>query len=58
MEIMVLEGIVPKDLNALINLAEKQGLGLDISVLKATLETNNKVRENRDWEEQKGRAVI
>ena len=48
----------PKDLNALINLAEKQGLGLDISVLKATLETNNKVRENRDWEEQKGRAVI
>lgn len=48
----------PKDLNALINLAENQGLGLDISVLKATLETNNKVRENRDWEEQKGRAVI
>jgi len=48
----------PKDLNALINLAEKQGLGLDISVLKATLETNNKVRENRDWEKQKGRAVI
>tara|TARA_R110001592_G_scaffold211775_2_gene463799 strand:- start:176 stop:1036 length:861 start_codon:yes stop_codon:yes gene_type:complete len=48
----------PKDLNALINLAEKQGLGLDISVLKATLETNNKVRKNRNWENQKGRAVI
>ena len=48
----------PKDLNALINLAEKQGLGLDINVLKATLETNNKVRTNRDWEQQKGRAVI
>jgi UDPglucose 6-dehydrogenase len=48
----------PKDLNALINLAEKQGLGLDINVLKATLDTNNKVRTNRDWEEQKGRAVI
>ena len=48
----------PKDLNALINLAEKQGLGLDVNVLKATLETNNKVRTNRDWEQQKGRAVI
>ena len=48
----------PKDLNALINLAEKQGLGLDISVLKATLETNNKVRTDRDWENQKGRAVL
>jgi len=48
----------PKDLNALINLAEKQGLGLDINVLKATLETNNKVRNNRDWENQKGRAVV
>ena len=48
----------PKDLNALINLAEKQGLGLDINVLKATLETNNKVRTDRDWEQQKGRAVV
>ncbi len=48
----------PKDLNALINLAEKQGLELDINVLKATLETNNRVRKNRDWEQQKGRAVI
>ena len=48
----------PKDLNALINLAEKQGLGLDINVLKATLDTNNRVRKNRDWEQQKGRAVI
>tara|TARA_R110000744_G_scaffold75722_1_gene150476 strand:+ start:266 stop:1126 length:861 start_codon:yes stop_codon:yes gene_type:complete len=48
----------PKDLNALIYLAEKQGLGLNVNVLKATLETNNKVRKNRDWEGQKGRAVI
>ena len=48
----------PKDLNALINLAEKQGLSLDINVLKATLDTNNKVRTNRDWESQKGRAVL
>ena len=48
----------PKDLNALINLAEKQGLGLDINVLKATLDTNNRQRSDRDWEQQKGRAVI
>ena len=48
----------PKDLNALIHLAEKQGLGLNINVLKATLDTNNRVRKNRDWEQQKGRAVI
>ena len=48
----------PKDLNALISLAEKQGLGLNVNVLRATLETNNKVRKNRDWEQQKGRAVI
>tara|TARA_R110001583_G_scaffold6150_5_gene31971 strand:- start:28 stop:891 length:864 start_codon:yes stop_codon:yes gene_type:complete len=48
----------PKDLNALINLAEKQGLGLDINVLKATLDTNNKVRTDRNWEQQRGRAVI
>ena len=48
----------PKDLNALIHLAEKQGLGLDINVLKAILDTNNRQRSDRDWEEQKGRAVI
>ena len=48
----------PKDLNALINLAEKQGLGLNINVLKATLDTNNRVRTDRDWENQKGRAVL
>jgi len=48
----------PKDLNALINLAEKQGLELDINVLKATLDTNNRQRSDRDWEQQKGRAVI
>ena len=49
---------LPKDLNALIHLAEKKGLGLDINVLKSILETNNKVRTNRDWENQEGRAVI
>ena len=49
---------LPKDLNALINLSEKQGLGLNINVLKAALDTNNRVRTDRDWEHQKGRAVI
>ena len=27
-------------------------------MLKATNEKNNKVRKNRDWEKQEGRAVI
>ena len=49
---------LPKDLNALIHLAEKKGLGLDINVLKATLDTNNRQRSDRDWEQQKGRAVV
>lgn len=48
----------PKDLNALIYLAKNHSLGLDINVLQATLDTNNRVRKNRDWEKQKGRAVI
>ncbi len=48
----------PKDLNALINLAEKLGLELDVNVLKSALKTNNRQRSDRDWEQQKGRAVI
>ena len=48
----------PKDVNALINLATSKGLGLDINVLKAVLETNNRVRQKRDWEDMKGRAII
>ena len=31
---------------------------LNINVLKAALDTNNRVRTDRDWEQQKGRAVI
>jgi len=27
-------------------------------VLEAVVETNDKVRENRDWEKMKGRAVV
>jgi UDPglucose 6-dehydrogenase len=47
---------LPKDLNALISV----GLQLDIETI--LLETvgwvNDKVRENRDWEDMKGRAVV
>ena len=45
----------PKDLSAIINLSEK--LGTTNIVLKATEQTNNKIRKNRDWENMKGRAV-
>jgi UDPglucose 6-dehydrogenase len=47
---------LPKDLNALISVAHE----FDIvpEVLEAVVETNDKVRENRDWEKMKGRAVV
>ena len=46
----------PKDLNALIKLAES--IGLEPQILECVKSTNDNVRENRDWEQQKGRAVI
>jgi UDPglucose 6-dehydrogenase len=46
----------PKDLSALIYQAKS--LGVDPSMLKAVEDKNNKVREDRDWEGQEGRAVI
>ncbi len=46
----------PKDMNALIYLGDQ--LGVDLKTLKSALETNDKVRSNRDWEQQKGRAII
>jgi len=46
----------PKDMNALIYLGNQ--LNIDLKTLKSALETNDKVRTNRDWEQQKGRAVI
>jgi len=46
----------PKDMNALIYLGDR--LGVNLKILKSALETNDKVRVNRDWEQQKGRAVI
>jgi len=46
----------PKDLQAIIQLSKK--VKSHNSVLVATLETNNKVRKNRDWEKMKGRAIL
>lgn len=46
----------PKDVRALISLACE--LGLSPKMLQATDNKNNDVRKNRDWEQQKGRAVI
>lgn len=45
----------PKDLSALIKLSED--LNTTNNVLKAVRTTNDEVRQNRDWENMKGRAV-
>ena len=45
----------PKDLNALIFLAKQ--LGLNPNLLSAVWEKNLQVREERDWEKLKGRAI-
>jgi len=47
---------LPKDLNALISVAHE--LGVVTEVLEAVIETNDRVRKNRDWEEMMGRAVV
>jgi UDPglucose 6-dehydrogenase len=46
----------PKDVQALKSLA--CSLGCSPRMLEATDSKNNDVRKNRDWEDQKGRAVI
>jgi UDPglucose 6-dehydrogenase len=46
----------PKDLTALRYIASQADV--TTSVLDATWKTNNRVREDRDWEAQEGRAVI
>ena len=46
----------PKDLAALIFLTQK--FDTTNNVLKAVGETNNSVRNDRDWEKMKGRAVV
>ena len=43
---------LPKDISAIVN-----GYG-DMELLQAVLKVNDRVRENRDWEEMKGRAVV
>ena len=47
---------LPKDLSALIYVA--MNLHTETNVLNAVEETNDVVRNNRDWENMKGRAVI
>jgi len=46
----------PKDVRGLIKVAHD--LNISPRILTATNIKNNEVRNNRDWEEQKGRAVI
>jgi UDP-glucose 6-dehydrogenase len=46
----------PKDLAALLHLTKE--LGTISNVLEATQKTNDEVRQNRDWEKMKGRAVL
>lgn len=46
---------LPKDIEAIIYIA--RFLGLEPNILEATKQKNNKVRNNRDWEYMKGRAV-
>ena len=43
-------------MNALVYLGNM--VGVDLKVIKSAIETNDKVRTNRDWEQQKGRAII
>ena len=45
----------PKDLLAFLNFAKD--LGINPAMLEATWEKNLEVREDRDWEKMKGRAV-
>ncbi len=45
----------PKDVSALLYLTKK--IGSTNYILKSILDTNNKLRKNRDWEKMKGRAV-
>ena len=46
----------PKDLNALIFLAES--LDINLNVLKSAWKTNLNMRPEKDWESLKGRAVV
>lgn len=46
----------PKDLQAMRFVASQ--LEVSTPVLDGTLKTNNRVRTNKDWEGQEGRAII
>ena len=46
----------PKDVKALITVAEDMGVSPEM--LQATDSKNYEVRQNRDWEDMKGRAII
>ena len=46
----------PKDIQAMISLGSD--LGIDMNTLKGAWDTNCSVRPEKDWEKQKGRAVI
>jgi len=46
----------PKDIQAMISLGSD--LGIDMATLKGAWNTNCNVRPEKDWEKQKGRAVI
>ena len=46
----------PKDVRALIKVAEN--FEINPEILKSIDSKNNKIRNNKDWEQMKGRAVI
>ena len=46
----------PKDIQSLVNFAES--VEIDAKVLKAAIETNHKVRPQKDWEKLINRAVV
>tara|TARA_R110001592_G_scaffold79122_1_gene237046 strand:+ start:1250 stop:2104 length:855 start_codon:yes stop_codon:yes gene_type:complete len=48
----------PKDVKALINVAMDLDSNVNPIMLQATNKKNDQVRKDRDWEQQKGRAVI
>ena len=47
---------LPKDTNAI--KYEANSFGVKTKVLDTILKKNDKIRKNRDWEKQKGRAVV
>jgi len=46
----------PKDINALVHLCSE--LNISENILSSVIDTNLRVRPEKDWEELKGRAVV